>query len=249
MPADSRVLIGLTTEVLDAPWYEGRRRYQLFVDYSLCLREAGAIPVLIPGDTLPEDVPRILDGLDGVLTTGGDDADLRAWGGPAPTPECKPVPLEQQSLNLALTRHVLERDMPLLAVCFGMQMLGLAHEAGFDQHMELHADHTKGIEHPVKLAADSRMAEVIGSTDFAVPSFHHQALKDAGHAQDAPLPGGLRAVGWAPDGTLEAVEVPTARFALGVQWHPERAPASAASRALFSRFVAAAATYRSLQTA
>ena len=66
MPADSRVLIGLTTEVLDAPWYEGRRRYQLFVDYSLCLREAGAIPVLIPGDTLPDDVPRILDGLDGV---------------------------------------------------------------------------------------------------------------------------------------------------------------------------------------
>lgn len=249
MPADSRVLIGLTTEVLDSPWYEGRRRYQLFTDYSACLREVGAIPVLIPGDTPEADLPAILDGLDGVLTTGGDDADLRALGGPAPTPECKPVPLEQQSMNLALTRLVLERDMPLFAVCFGMQMMGLTHGAEFDQHMELHADHGKGIEHPVRLEADSKMAEVVGATEFSVPSFHHQALLDAGSTQNAPLPGGMRAVGWAPDGTLEAVEISTARFALGVQWHPERAPDSAASRALFSRFVAAAAAYQSLQTA
>lgn len=249
MQADSRVLIGLTTEVLDAPWYEGRRRYQLFTDYSACLRAAGAIPVLIPGDTPEADLPRILDGLDGVLTTGGDDADLRAFGGPAPTPECKPVPLEQQSMNLALTRLVLERDMPLFAVCFGMQMMGLTQAAGFDQHIAVHADHGKGIEHPVRLEADSRMAEVIGATEFPVPSFHHQALTDAGQPSDPTLPGGLRAVGWAPDGTLEAIEAPNATFALGVQWHPERAPDSDASRALFSRFVAAAAAYRSLQTA
>jgi putative glutamine amidotransferase len=249
MQADSRVVIGLTTEVLDAPWYEGRRRYQLFTDYSACLREAGAVLVLIPGDTPPEDLPAILDQLDGVLTTGGDDADLRALGGPAPTPECKPVPPEQQTMNLELTRLVLQRDMPLLAVCFGMQILGLAFEAGFDQHIDVHADHGKGIEHSVRLESDSRLAEVVGRDPFLVPSFHHQALVDAG-SKSQRLPGkGLRAVGWAEDGTLEAVEVPTANFALGVQWHPERAPDSPASRALFSRFVAAAATYRSLQTA
>lgn len=249
MQADSRVVIGLTTEVLDAPWYEGRRRYQLFTDYSACLRELGAIPMLIPGDTLPADLPAILDKLDGVLTTGGDDADLRPLGGPAPTPECKPVPVEQQSMNLELTRLVLERDMPLLAVCFGMQMLGLAFDAGLDQHMDTHADHGKGIEHAVRLEAGSRMAEVIGSERFAVPSFHHQALTDTGQSIGAQGKNGLRAVGWADDGTLEAVEAPKASFALGVQWHPERAPDSAASRALFSRFVAAAATYRSLQLA
>ncbi|MCH2100641.1 MAG: gamma-glutamyl-gamma-aminobutyrate hydrolase family protein [Planctomycetes bacterium] len=249
MPADSRVLIGLTTEVLDTPWYEGRRRYQLFTDYSACLREAGAIPVLIPGDTPAADLPRILDGLDGVLTTGGDDADLRAFGGPAPTPECKPVPLEQQGMNLGLTCLVLERDMPLLAVCFGMQMMGLTQDAGFDQHIATHADHGKGIKHAVRLESDSKMAEIIGSTEFSVPSFHHQALTDTGKPEGALVPGGMRAVGWAPDGTLEAIEVPTATFALGVQWHPERAPDSDASRALFSRFVAAAVAYRSLQTA
>jgi putative glutamine amidotransferase len=249
MQGDSRVVIGLTTEVLDAPWYEGRRRYQLFTDYSACLRAVGAIPLLIPGDTLPEDLPALLDRVDGVLTTGGDDADLRALGGPAPTPECKPVPAEQQELNLALTELVLQRDMPLLAVCFGMQMLGLHYQAGFDQHIAQHADHGGGIVHPVRLEADSRMAEVIGSTEFDVPSFHHQALTDAGSTEGARGPLGLRAVGWAPDGTLEAVEAPEASFALGVQWHPERAPDSAATRALFSRFVAAAANYRSLQTA
>lgn len=249
MQAGSRVVIGLTTEVLDAPWYEGRRRYQLFTDYSVCLREAGAVPVLIPGDTPPEDLPAILDMLDGVLTTGGDDADLRALGGPAPTPECKPVPAEQQTMNLELTRLVLQRDMPLLAVCFGMQMLGLSFGAGFDQHIEVHADHVKGIEHAVRLEPNSRLAEVVGAAPFLVPSFHHQALADAG-TDAQQLPGkGLRAVAWAEDGTLEAVEVPAAHFALGVQWHPERAPNSAASRALFSRFVAAAATYRSLQSA
>lgn len=249
MQADSRVVIGLTTEVLDAPWYAGRRRYQLFTDYSACLRAAGAVPILIPGDTPPEDLPAILNTLDGVLTTGGDDADLRALGGPAPTPECKPVPAEQQAMNLELTRLVLQRDMPLLAVCFGMQMLGLAFGADLDQHMELHADHGKGIEHSVRLERDSRLAEVVGTAPFLVPSFHHQALVDAG-AKAQQLSGkSLRAVGWASDGTLEAIEAPTASFALGVQWHPERAPDSAASRALFSRFVAAAATYRSLQTA
>lgn len=241
MQRDSHVVIGVTTEVLDAPWYEGRRRYQLFTDYSRCLREAGAMPLLIPGDTPPEDLPALLDRVDGVLTSGGDDADLRPLGGPAPTAECKPVPIEQQEMNLELARLVVERDMPLLAVCFGMQMLGLAHGARFEQHMKEHEDHTRGVEHAVQLTAGSRLAELIGSASIEVPSFHHQALLDCG--QD------LQPAGHAPDGTLEAVELADSTFAFGVQWHPERAPDSAATRALFSRFAEAARAYRSLQTA
>lgn len=241
MQAEPRTVIALTTEVLDAPWYEGRRRYQLFTDYNRCLRAAGAVPLLIPGDTPPADLPALLERADGVLTTGGDDADLRPLGGPAPTPECKPVPAIQQEMNLALTRHVLDRDMPLLAVCFGMQMLGLAHGADFVQHLPEDPPHTGGARHAVRLDAGSALAGLVGGTEIDVPSFHHQAL---GSGAD-----GIVVSGRAPDGVIEAIEVPGHRFAVGVQWHPERAPESAPTRALFSRFVAAAAAYRSLQPA
>ncbi len=237
MQAASGVVIGLTTEVLAPPWYEGRERYQLFSDYSACLRRADAQLLLIPGDTPVADLPTLLDRLDGVLATGGDDADLRPLGGPPPTADCKPVPASQQVMNLALSRLLLEREMPLLAVCFGMQMLGLSHGSGFEQHLDTHAAHAGGVEHEVRLASGCRLAQWLGSESLRVPSFHHQALTDAG---GGPLTG----TGWAADGTLEALEHPQHPFAVGVQWHPERAPDSPASIALFSRFVAAAKAYR-----
>ncbi|MBC8406743.1 MAG: gamma-glutamyl-gamma-aminobutyrate hydrolase family protein [Planctomycetes bacterium] len=233
----SRVVIGLTTEVIAPPWYQGRRRYQLFTDYSECLRRAGAVPVLIPGDATAEDLDLLLDRVDGIVATGGDDMDLRFQGGPAPTPECKPVPAEQQQMNLDLLERVLQLDMPLLAVCFGMQALGLLRGSGFVQHLSSHHQHTKGVEHQVQLLEQSHLAQITNSRCLTVPSFHHQALKD--------VPGDrLQVTGLADDGTIEAVEVHGQTFAIGVQWHPERAPDSNASKAIFSRFVAAAAAYR-----
>ena len=229
-------LIGVTVELLDAPWYEGQRRFQLFTSYMPVIRAAGMIPVLIPGDAPPADVDAILDRLDGVLMTGGDDVDLRPYGGPAPTEECKPVPLEQQTMNLELVRGTLQRDMPLFGVCFGMQMMGLLYEAPFEQQLDNFTAHTKGIEHLVKPCEGSLLAQLVGTKDFLVPSFHHQALIEPGAT--------LKASAWADDGTLEAVELPEKPFALGVQWHPERAPDSLATRALFSGFADAARNYR-----
>lgn len=229
-------VIGLTVELLDAPWYEGKRRFQLFTDYLPCLRAAGAIPILLPSDAPVAEVAALLDRIDGVLMTGGDDVDLRPFGGPAPTVECKPVPLEQQSMNLEIVRVALERQMPLFGVCFGMQMMGVVDEAPFRQHLTNAVEHTKGIEHPVIAAKGSRLAELVGTEAFDVPSFHHQALIDTGNQ--------LQASAYADDGTLEAVELPEFPFALGVQWHPERAPESQATRALFDGFVTAARGYR-----
>ncbi len=233
----SPVVIGLTTEVLAPPWYDGRQRYQLFTDYSRCLRAAGAVPLLLPGDTPAADLNLLLDRVDGVLATGGDDMDLRHMGGPAPTAECKPVPAVQQTMNLELLQRVMDRDMPLLAVCFGMQILGLLHGSGFVQHLDQHQDHTKGIQHQVQLQPDCQLAKIIGADHLQVPSFHHQALADIPAKR-------LQTTGTAEDGTIEAVEVPGRSFAIGVQWHPERAPESAESRALFSRFVEASEAYR-----
>lgn len=229
-------VIGLTVELLDAPWYEGKRRFQLFTDYLPCLRAAGAIPILLPSDAPVEEVRTLLDRVDGILMTGGDDVDLRPFGGPAPTEECKPVPLEQQAMNLEIVRVATERRLPLLGVCFGMQMMGVLDEAPFRQHLANAEEHTKGIEHAVVASAGSRLAELVGTEPFAVPSFHHQALTGTGHH--------LQASAYADDGTLEAVELPEIPFALGVQWHPERAPESAASRALFEGLVTAALEYR-----
>lgn len=234
------LLIGVTVELLEQPWYEGQRRFQLFADYLPCLRAAGLTPVLLPTDSPPDcveaEVAAVLQRLDGLLMTGGDDADLRALGGPAPTPECKPVPPEQQAYNLALVEQAGALDLPLFGVCFGMQMLGLAHGAPLTQHMDLAVEHTQGVQHSVQPVPGSRLAALTGEVAFAVPSYHHQALAGTGAT--------LAASAWAVDGTLEAIEHTELRFALGVQWHPERAPESAATQALFSGFGAAARDYR-----
>lgn len=239
MEPATQPVVGVTVELLDRPWYDGRRRFQLFADYLPCLRAVGLRPLLLPTDAPVGDAAAeaaaLLERVDGLLMTGGDDADLRPLGGPAPTPECKPVPAEQQAFNLALVAEACARDLPLFGVCFGMQMMGLAHRAPLVQHMERAGEHGGGREHAVTAVPGSRLAALVGEAPFAVPSYHHQALE---------TPGALEAGAWAEDGTLEAVESAAQRFALGVQWHPERAPASAASRALFDGFARAARDYR-----
>lgn len=228
--------VALTVELLEPPAYSGRRRYQLFPEYVECLRSAGADALLIPADAPPAEALRLLARCDGLLLTGGDDPDLRALGGPAPLPACKPVPRAQQDQVLALAREALRRDLPVLGVCLGHQMLGLAHGAPFAQDLPAEAPHRAGARHAVRLESDSRLATLAGAARIEVHSFHHQALTGAG---EGPV-----AVGWADDGVIEAIEIPGRRFALGVQWHPERDPAAAATRGIFGGFCAAARDYR-----
>ncbi len=228
-------LIGVTVELLEAPHYSGRRRFQLFTDYLPCLRAAGLVPLLLPSDGPEAEAEAWLDQLDGLLLSGGDDFDLRRLGGPPPPPSAKPVPPSQQALNLALVRGAAARGMPLLGICFGMQALGLAHGAPFLQDLPAEGRHRDGGRHPVRPVPGTRLAALLGEEEVEVASFHHQALAGPGPE--------LAPAAWAPDGLLEAVERPGPRFCLGVQWHPERLPDSAPTRALFSGFAAAAGSY------
>lgn len=228
-------IIGLSVELLEAPFYTGRRRFQLFTDYLDCLREAGGIPILLPSDAPAQEIQRWFEIIDGLLLTGGDDPDLSLLGGPAPLQECKPIPAPQQRVVLDLIAGAQNRRMPLFGVCLGMQLLGISHDAPFEQHLSAADEHTGGKLHQVQAAPASRLAHLVGTQTFEVASFHHQALS---------APGKLHACAHSEDGLLEAVEQPEMPFLLGVQWHPERTPDSRASRALFSGFVEAARTYR-----
>lgn len=236
MPRTDSPVIGLTVELLEPPAYPGRRRYQLFADYVSALRAAGATALLLPADATPAETAQLLRLCDGLLLTGGDDPDLRALGGPAPLGECLLLPAAQQAMNLELLRQALRADLPVLGVCLGMQMMGLAHGAPYVQHLPNAPAHGGGVRHRVRLQPGSRLAALSGAPEIEVASFHHQAL---GGVAD-----GLVAAGWAEDGVLEAVELPRQRFALGVQWHPERLADSPASRGLFAGFARAARDYR-----
>ena len=237
MPDDlDAPLIGLTIELLDAPWYEGRRRFQLFTAYTDSLRTAGAIPLLIPTDAGRDELEQLLNKLDGVLMTGGDDADLSLLGGPQPEETCKPVPPVQQNMNLKLAELLTSRNQPVLGICLGMQMLGLFHGCGYIQHLGTANQHTEGTPHLVTASPHSKLAAIVGDGAFEILSYHHQALADC----NTPLTIAARS----EDGCLEAIERPDLDFCMGVQWHPEKTPECPSSRALFSAFVAAARTYR-----
>jgi len=236
------LVVGLTVELLEPPQYPGKRRIQLFHAYLECLRQVDLIPLLLPPDASDAELTALLDRVDGVLMTGGDDVDLRREGGPPPPAEVGVImPPGQQSFGLRLAREVEARALPTLGVCLGMQFLGMAAGATLVQHLENAAEHTKGIEHPVEVSELSRLAALVGAGTHRVPSFHHQALAD--------IPPPYQVSARSEDGVIEAIEHPGQPFLLGVQWHPERDPQGATTRALFSGFAAAVARYREQGTA
>lgn len=180
----------------------------------------GMVAAMAPGG--PEDPDGILDRVDGLLLIGGSDVDAAAYDA-APHPETDPPDAVRDGFEFALVRAALDRDIPLLAVCRGMQVLNVACGGRLVQHLPErvgHDDHRRQVgsfadaDHEVRLAAGSLAARVVGEEIHRVASHHHQAIDVVGD--------GLIETGWAlRDGLIEAVESPDHRFALGVQWHPE----------------------------
>jgi putative glutamine amidotransferase len=209
--------------------------------YLAALREAGGLPVILaPVRTAAVD--RLLDRLDGLCLSGGPDLHPKAYGAPE-HPCLGPTEPELDRFELTLARQAVGRGLPLLAICRGLQVLNVAGGGTLHQHLPdlgTEVDHRQDLmgprtSHEVELTGASRLEALIGARAFEVNSFHHQAVDVLGR--------GLRVVGRAPDGVVEAVEGEPESFLFGVQWHAESLVDRPAGRALFEGLVTAASEH------
>ena len=187
-------------------------------NYTLAVQRAGAVGlVLSPDDAVAEDPDRVVDLLDGLLLSGGSDVNPVSYGA-QPHPETRPAREERDRFEIALTRRAIERGIPVLGVCRGMQLLNVARDGTLDQHIErldVHR-HTPGAfhDHEVALEPGSLAERSAGSARLPVKSHHHQGIDRLGT--------GLVVSGRAvEDDLVEAIELPGPSFVLGVLWHPE----------------------------
>ncbi len=191
--------------------------------YAHAVQRAGGLAILLPPDDAAEAAPeRWLDRIDALILSGGNDIDP-AFFGQDPHPEVKTVRPERDRFEIALTRAAIERRMPLLGVCRGMELLNVALGGDLIQHLpeavgpDVHP-HTPGrfVDHEIRLEPGSLAARAAGAEIVHVKSAHHQGVGELGE--------GLRASGWFGDTEIvEAIELDQAAhpFALGVLWHPE----------------------------
>jgi len=236
-------IIGITTRKDLTP--NGLPAVMLQQAYTSAIIAAGGVPVLIPSD-LPEPGWRELyRRLDGMLFTGGGDIAVEHFNGEQ-HPKVAGVDEARDLIELGLVRSVVEGRKPFLGICRGLQATNVAlggtlytdildqHPGALKhdyQHPDIHIERTY-LVHPVRVEEGSRLAEMMGQPIVQVNSLHHQGIKD--------LAPSLKAVAFAPDGIIEAVEVPDHPFGIAVQWHPEWLTDQDAMRRLFKSFVEAA---------
>lgn len=229
-------VIGITTYREQARWGVWDEPADvLHAAYADIVAACGGAPVLLP-PAAPEYAATVLGRVDGLVVAGGADVDPAAYG-QSPHPSAGGWRPERDAWELALIDAAREREVPLLGVCRGMQLLAVAVEGTLEQHLPDvvgHEEHSPGgpaFGHvAVEVAPGSRTAALVGGS-LTVTCHHHQSVRS--HP-------GLEAVARAGDGTVEAVEAPGDWFCVGVQWHPE----TAADVGLVAGLVAAAAAHR-----
>jgi putative glutamine amidotransferase len=200
--------------------------------YVRAVQRAGGVALMLPPDP-DADPDHVLDVLDGLILAGGRDVDPATYGAER-HPKSDDPRTERDEWEIGLARRAMERDIPLLGICRGMQLMNVARGGTLVQDLPEHLGHEEhrrslgtfdGNDHPVHLAEGSLAARAAGEQRHGTLSHHHQGIDRVGD--------GLEISGWADDDELpEALEDPRLRFALGVQWHPEADPDSRVVAAL-----------------
>jgi putative glutamine amidotransferase len=238
----ARPRIGICTALETARWTVWEREaFLLSRAYVDAIQAAGGLALMIPPDAdTGADPDAVLDAVDALVLAGGADIDPASYGAERHRCTTGTRP-ERDAAEIPLARRALERDLPLLGICRGMQLLNVALGGTLIQHLPDdvgHGDHRRhlgsfdGADHDVRLAPGSLAARACEELVHATKSHHHQGVDRLGE--------GLVASGWSVlDDLVEAIEVPAARWALGVQWHPEVDLASAVVGALVAASVGA----------
>ncbi len=235
-------VVGICAALERARWSVwDQEAYLLPRSYVDMVQRAGGLAIMLPPNTSAlEDPDAVLDLVDGLILAGGADIDPGTYG-EEPHAETRGWVPERDDFELALARRALERDVPLLGICRGMQLMNVAAGGTLLQHLpESHGHHEHrrnpgtfdGADHDVRLTDGSLAARAAGEVVHATKSHHHQAIDRIGE--------GFEVTGWsAIDDLPEAFEAPERRFALGVQWHPEADERSRLVAALVAEAAAA----------
>jgi putative glutamine amidotransferase len=225
--------IGITTYARTSA---ARPSFSVPCTYVEAVAVAGGVPVLLPPLA---DAEAVLDGVDGLIVPGGGDVEPVHYGG-GDHAENYDVCRERDGFELRLVRAALARErFPLLAICRGMQVLNVALGGSLIAHLpDVFGESVPhrgagltAVEHSVAIDADSRVRSAHGVGTMAVQSIHHQAVGRPGN--------GLAVAARSSDGVIEAIEVTSHGFALGVQWHPELSAPGSDARRVFHELVGA----------
>ncbi|MCX7919675.1 MAG: gamma-glutamyl-gamma-aminobutyrate hydrolase family protein [bacterium] len=219
---------------------KNRELYYLNRSYVLSIERAGGIPFILPPvETVADaDIDTTLSQLDGLLLTGGYDIHPRVYGVNRVHPKTEPLDWLRLNYELALVKRALHRELPILAICLGIQMVNVA--AGGTLYQDIPSElqnpliHSQKenrdvLTHWVEIDRTSRLYHIVKTTRLQTNSFHHQAL--------AQVAAGFRAVAWTKDGIIEAIESTDKIFRLGIQWHPEELIKYPKHLALFKELV------------
>lgn len=239
-------LIGISSYELTVKMQPPFKMAGVNIDYKNAVIHAGGIPVMIPQDLLPNQVPTLVERLDGIIISGGGDIHPSYYGQEATHPRLMNIDMVRDETERRLVRAALERDVPILAICRGHQMLNVALGGTLYQDVETQysnkikhdyffgAERSTYLAHSVEVEPDSKLATLLGHTHLNTNSRHHQAIDKLGE--------GLVVTARATDDDMiEAVEHTDKRFAVGVQWHPENLQDTVLEmRGLFSGLVEAA---------
>ncbi len=236
----ARPLVALTTSLDRKSGAHARPSVFLYTSYIAAIEAIGLTPVLITPAHTRESIGALLSSCRGLVLTGGEDVDPARYG-EDPSPALGTIMPERDEMEFTALACALGNDMPVFAICRGLQVLNVFMGGSLYQDIAtefpgdvLHQQRTPWSTkaHSVHVDRGSMLHGIVGSDTFSINSFHHQALKDV-----AP---GLRVVARADDGLVEAAESIDGTWCMGVQWHPERHEATAAEsdpdRRLFAAF-------------